>query len=228
MNRKYILLLIAIPMLLTRCGGMTPDDLTQAKSDVTSIMEGQAATSEQGVELRATLNEIHTTLSRIAGYTPNDIGAGGAGKAFHVMTNVDSVLRILVGATSTADDIRQFINSQIGSTSNSAFAGQTSAAYFDNIFACHRQYYGRNLVTAGLGPSIMTKLLNTQAKYAAVVIQYMVQLIPSMGKDQIKTTLGMAKSARDALNKEYSVPPQTAAQPGSRNNTGGRGGYRGY
>ena len=246
MNRKY-LLLIGIPLLLSQCGGMTPEDLSQSKSDITSIMEGQAATSEKGVALRATLNEIHTTLSTIAGYTPDNIGAGGAGKAFHIMSNIDGVLRILVGATATADDIRQFINSQIGSTSNSAFAGQASAAYFDNIFKCHFMPppygagYPRNMVLSGLGPSVMTKLLNTQAKYAAVVIQYMVQLIPSMGKDQVKTTLSMAESALNTLNKSYIAPPQTTARPGTPINNpmnnrmggggypgGGNGGYRGY
>ena len=201
MNRKYITLFLAIPLFLAKCGGMSPEDLQATKSDITSIIEGQAASSEQGVELRSILNEIHTTLSRISGYTPNDMGIGGVGKAFHTMSGINSALRILTGATATDDDVRQFINSQIGNTNpNSSMLNQPSAAYFDNIFSCHRQRYGRNLVITGLGPSIITKLLNVQAKYAAISIQYMVQLIPSMGKDQIKTTLGMAKSARDALN----------------------------
>ncbi len=219
MNRKYITLFLAIPLFLAKCGGMSPEDLQATKSDITSIIEGQAASSEQGVELRSILNEIHTTLSRISGYTPNDMGIGGVGKAFHTMSGINSALRILTGATATDDDVRQFINSQIGNTNpNSSMLNQPSAAYFDNIFSCHRQRYGRNLVITGLGPSIITKLLNVQAKYAAISIQYMVQLIPSMGKDQIKTTLGMAKSARDALNKEYIVSPDTVVQPGMGGN----------
>jgi hypothetical protein len=212
---------------------MTPDDLTQAKSDITAIMEGQAANSEKGVELRGILNEIHATLSRISGYTPNDIGAGGAGKAFHLMEGINSAIRILTGATATSDDVRQFINSQIGSTSDQAMPGQPSAAYFDNIFKCHFMPppygagYPQNMVLKGLGPSVMTKLLNTQAKYAAVVIQYMVQLIPSMGKDQINTTLGMARSAIDVLKKQYSAPPRTQVPPNAQMPLPGGGGMYG-
>jgi len=174
-----------MPLFLTRCGGggLTANDLRAFGGDATSILRTQALKTREAMQLRSVLNEIKVQLGIFAGYNVSQMGSGtGIQKATQISQNINSVVQLLVGASVADNDIFSYV-------------GNTINKYYKNIFACHILVYRRDMVTSALAPTVATKLINIQAKYVSILLQYVIQSISLLEPDQIKSMMAAAKQA---------------------------------
>jgi hypothetical protein len=173
-----------LPLFLSRCGGgLTANDLRAFGGDATAVLRNQALKTREAMQLRSVLNEIKVQLGIFAGYNTSQMGAGtGIQKATQISQSINSVVQLLVGASVADNDIFSYINNTI-------------TRYYKNIFACHVYQYRRDMVTSALAPAVATKLINIQAKYVSVLVQYVIQSIALLEPDQVKTMMAAAKQA---------------------------------
>lgn len=178
------ILVILMPLFLSRCGGgLTANDFRAFGGDATSILRSQALKTREAMQLRSVLNEIKVQLGMISGYNSSQMGRGtGVQKALQISQSINSVVQLLVGASVADNDIFTYINSTI-------------ERYYKNIFACHVYIYRRDMVTSALAPTVATKLINMQAKYVSILVQYVMQSISLLEPDQVKTMMAAAKQA---------------------------------
>lgn len=179
------ILVVILPLLLTRCGGggLSSNDLRAFGGDATAILRTQALKTREAMQLRSVLNEIKVQLGIISGYNVSQMGSGtGIQKATQISQNINSVVQLLVGASVADNDIFSYI-------------GNTIQKYYKNIFSCHVYVYRRDMVTSALAPAVATKMINIQAKYVSILVQYVIQSISLLEPDQIKTVMAAAKQA---------------------------------
>lgn len=191
--KKLRVLILVFPLFLTQCGGgggMNANSIRALTGDATSLLRTHALKTREAMQLRSVLNEIKVQLGIIAGYNQTQMGQGtGIQKATQISRNINSVVQLLVGASVADDDIFSYV-------------GNTITKYYKNIFSCHMYVYRRDMVTSALAPAVATKMINIQAKYVSILVQYVIQSIALLEPDQVTT---MMAAARQALTQIKSI-----------------------
>ena len=173
---KFVLLSLLLPLTLTNCGGGDAGGGGTSMSAVTggaSTVFGFAALrSKERIMLKQTLNQLSMKISILASSSPSQIKS--TTRAQSIASALQGIANNLVGVMPRNVDVQKF----------SHFSSMIGPQYWQYAFV----------------PVVTAQMIQFQASYLNLLIQYMAKVIDTLREPDVKNLLAVLQTSTESLS----------------------------